>query len=89
MQDASFGTKIAFKKAMVEEQGVSVSPPKCGSPCSSPSKLQKRSGAMTLSVIVAVVIVAAGLYWLIRSSRKEAHHLDDLHITPEAGEKED
>ena len=36
---------------------------------------------MTLSVIVAVVIAAAGLYWLIRSRRKEAHHLDDLHIT--------
>ncbi len=33
---------------------------------------------MTLSVIVTVVIVAAGLYWLIRSNRKEAHHLDDL-----------
>ncbi len=44
---------------------------------------------MTLSVIVTVVIVAAGLYWLIRSRRKEAHHLDDLHITPEAGEKKD
>ncbi len=44
---------------------------------------------MTLSVIVAVVIVAAGLYWLIRSGRKEAQHLDDLHIPPEAGEKKD
>jgi len=44
---------------------------------------------MTLSVIVAVVIVAAGLYWLIRSRRKEAHHLDDLHITPEAGVTKD
>ena len=44
---------------------------------------------MTLSVIVAVVISAAIFYWLIRSRRKEAHHLDDLHITPEASEKED
>ena len=44
---------------------------------------------MTLSVIVAVVIVAAGLYWLICSRRKESHHLDELHITLEAGEKED
>ena len=44
---------------------------------------------MTLSVIVAVVIVAAVFYWVIRSRRKEAHYLDDLHITPRAGEKED
>jgi len=44
---------------------------------------------MTLSAIVAVVIVAAGPYWLIRSSRKEAHHLDDLPTAPKAGEKED
>ena len=42
---------------------------------------------MTLSVIVAVVIAAAIFYWLIRSRRKEAHHLDDLHIAPKAGEK--
>jgi hypothetical protein len=41
------------------------------------------------SVILAIVIVAAGLYWLIRSRTKEAHHLDDLHITPESGEKQD
>ncbi len=44
---------------------------------------------MTLSVIVAVVIVAAGLYWLIRSSRKEAHHLDDLHIGSKTDESSD
>jgi len=44
---------------------------------------------MTLSVIVAVVIAAAVFYWLIRSRGKEAHHLDDLHIAPKAGEKED
>ena len=44
---------------------------------------------MTLSVIVAVVIAAASFYWLIRSRRKEAHHLDDLHISPQAGERED
>ncbi len=43
---------------------------------------------MTLSFIVAVVIGAAVLYWLIRCRRDEAHHLDDLHITSEAGEKE-
>ncbi len=41
------------------------------------------------SVIVAAVIAAAVIYWLIRSRRKEAHHLDDLHIAPKAGEKED
>ncbi len=44
---------------------------------------------MTLSVIVVVVIVAAGLYWLIRSTRKEAHHLDDLHIVSETDESDD
>ncbi len=44
---------------------------------------------MILSLTVAVVIAAAVIYWLIRSSRKEAHHLDDLHIAPKAGEKED
>ncbi len=44
---------------------------------------------MTLSVIVAVVIAAAIFYWLIHSRRKEGHHLDDLHIAPKAGEKED
>ena len=44
---------------------------------------------MTVSVIVAVVIVAAGLYWLIRSRRKEAHHLDDLHIVSKTDESSD
>ncbi len=44
---------------------------------------------MTLSVIVAIVIAAAVFYWLIRSRRKEAHHLDDLHVAPKAGETED
>ena len=44
---------------------------------------------MTVSVIVAVVIATATFYWVIRSRRKEAHHLDDLHITPETGEKKD
>ena len=42
---------------------------------------------MTVSIIVAIVIVFAVFYWLIRSRQKEAHHLDDLHITPDAGEK--
>ena len=51
--------------------------------------IMERSEAMTLSVIVAVVIAAAVFYWLIRSRRKEAHHLDDLHINPEAGEEKD
>ena len=37
--------------------------------------------SMTLSLIVAVVIAAAVIYGLIRSGRKEDHHLDDLHIT--------
>ena len=42
---------------------------------------------MTGSIIVGIVIAAAVFYWLIRSRQKEAHHLDDLHIAPDAGEK--
>ncbi len=41
------------------------------------------------SVIVAAVIAAAVFYWLIRSARKEAHHLDDLHIGSETDESSD
>jgi preprotein translocase subunit YajC len=41
------------------------------------------------SVIVAAVIAAAVFYWLIRSSRKEAHHLDDLHIVSKTDESSD
>ncbi len=44
---------------------------------------------MTWSLIVAVVIVVAVLYWLIRSGRKEAHHLDDLHIDSKPDESSD
>ena len=35
------------------------------------------------------VIVAAVFYWWIRSSRKEAHHLDDLHIVSKTDESSD
>jgi len=41
------------------------------------------------SVIVAAVISAAVFYWFIRSSRKQAHHLDDLHIVSKNGERDD
>ncbi len=41
------------------------------------------------SVIVAAVIAAAVFYWLIRSSRKQAHHLDDLHIVSKTDESDD
>ncbi len=44
---------------------------------------------MTLSLIVAVVIAAAFFYWLIRSGRREAHHLDDLHIVSKTDESND
>ena len=43
---------------------------------------------MTVSVIVAVVIVVASFYWVIRSIRKEAQRRADLHITPRTGKKE-
>ena len=42
---------------------------------------------MTGSIIAAIVIAAAVFDWLTRSRQKEAHHLDDLHIAPDAGEK--
>ncbi len=41
------------------------------------------------SVIVAAVIAAAVIYWLIRSGRKEAHHLDDLHIASRTDKSSD
>jgi hypothetical protein len=34
------------------------------------------------SIIVAVIIVAAILYWLVRAERKEATRLNDLRIVP-------
>ena len=39
---------------------------------------------MMVSTIVAIVIVAAVVYWLIRSSQNQTHHLDGLHITPKS-----
>lgn len=36
--------------------------------------------------VLGVLIVAAVLYWGFRSEQKEAHHLDGLHITPQAGD---
>ena len=42
---------------------------------------------MTLvSVLAGVLIVAAVIYWMIRSEKKESHHLDGLHIS--AGDKD-
>ena len=35
------------------------------------------------SIIGAVIIVAAVLYWLLRAEKSEAHHLDSLHIVRE------
>ena len=40
-----------------------------------------------LYIILGIIIVAAGLYWGFRSEQKEAHHLDGLHVTPQAGEE--
>ncbi len=44
---------------------------------------------MSTSLIVAIVIVAALLAGLIWSRRKQAHHLDGLHISSEAKGKQD
>ena len=38
---------------------------------------------MTIATIIgAVILVAAVLYWLVRAEKKEAHHMDNLHISP-------
>jgi hypothetical protein len=39
-----------------------------------------------LYVVLGILVVAAILYWGFRSEQKEAHHLDGLHITPQAGD---
>ncbi|MBI4455669.1 MAG: hypothetical protein HY644_07200 [Acidobacteria bacterium] len=36
-------------------------------------------------ILVGAFIIAAILYWGFKSEQKEAHHLDKLHITPQAG----
>ena len=36
---------------------------------------------MEVSLIVAAVLLIGAFYWIIRSRKKEAHHLDDIHIT--------
>jgi hypothetical protein len=44
---------------------------------------QKERQTMTIATIIgAVILVSAVLYWLIRAEKKEAHHLDKLHISP-------
>jgi hypothetical protein len=35
---------------------------------------------MSASLVMAIVILVAVFYWMIRSRRKAIHHLDDLHI---------
>jgi len=43
----------------------------------------EREATMTVATIIgAVILVAAVLYWLVRAEKKEAHHLDKLHISP-------
>ncbi len=46
---------------------------------------------MTVPLTIAIIFMAIVIYWLIRSRRKEAHHLDGLHLTPgePAGPKND
>ena len=34
-----------------------------------------------VSLIVAVVLLVAAFWWIIRARKKEARHLDDIHIT--------
>ncbi len=43
---------------------------------------------MTIATIIgAVILVAAVLYWLVRAEKEEAHHLDKLHISPTEKDK--
>lgn len=34
------------------------------------------------STIIAIALLVALFYWMVKSRRKEAHHLDELHIVP-------
>ena len=43
---------------------------------------------MSISLIIAIVIAAALFAVLIWSRKKDAHHLDDLHISLEARKKQ-
>ena len=43
---------------------------------------------MTWSLIIAILIVAAVIYFYLRSRRQDAHHLDDIHITENSHDKE-
>jgi len=44
---------------------------------------------MTIATIIgAVILVGAVLYWLVRAEKKEAHHLDNLHIAPTTTDKD-
>jgi hypothetical protein len=42
-----------------------------------------------ISIVLAILIVAAVIYLMFRSGNKEAHHLDDLHISPPSGPKKE
>ena len=42
---------------------------------------------MTISLIIAVVIIAAVLLWIFRSGKKDSHHLDKLHIDSTHGDQ--
>ncbi len=43
---------------------------------------------MTIATIIgAVILVGAVLYWLVRAEKREAHHLDKLHISPSDKDK--
>ena len=37
-------------------------------------------------MVVGIIAVAVVLYMGFRSEQKESHHLDGLHITPQAGD---
>lgn len=43
---------------------------------------------MTIATIIgAVILIGVVLYWLVRAEKKEAHHLDKLHISPSEKDK--
>jgi hypothetical protein len=52
------------------------------------SALERRTAMTIVYIVIGVIVLGAFLYWGFKSEREEAHHLDSLHITPQADKKE-
>ncbi len=44
---------------------------------------------MSTSIAIAIAFAIIIIVWLVWSSRKESHHLDDLHITSKTKKKQE